>query len=195
MKKTVIAPILFLAVFFSFMVPDVFSQATPASKLIRVRKIKMQKQRTPEYEVKRVQMTTGKIRNWMQIQVAFDTAPEWMDQIDFTYYAVVKSKKGKEKYTLFRNSLSYVNIEKGSHESVMYLHPSTLERYGDVERVAVILRVNGQVAAIESDPPSSQRWWEQLPPLDGYLLNRLETPFALINYDNYPAIKSSGNNR
>lgn len=192
-KKSVPAVILFLCVLFSYAMPPALAQGGPASKLVRIRGIKMQKQRTPEYQVNRVQMSSGKVRNWMQIQVAFDTAPEWMDQIDFTFYALVQSKDGNRGFTLFRNSLSYVNIEKGSHESVVYLHPSTLDRYGDVERVAVIMRVNGQVAAIESDPESNQRWWEQLSPVDGYLLSRLETPFALINYDNYPAIKSSTN--
>jgi len=45
-------------------------------------------------------------------------------------------------------------------------------------------------AAISGLPITSQRWWEQVPPVDGYVLNRLETPFAMIAFDNYEAIKS-----
>jgi hypothetical protein len=37
---------------------------------------------------------------------------------------------------------------------------------------------------------AASRWWEQLPPVEGYVLNRMETPFAMIYFDDYEAIKS-----
>ena len=36
---------------------------------------------------------------------------------------------------------------------------------------------------------TNQRWWEQMTPVDGYVLNRMETPFAMISFDDYEAIK------
>ena len=195
MKKAMYGICILLLTVFLLPVQPAGAQASPASKQLRIRKLNAKKQPTPKYDVQRVSLGQSQVRQWMQLQVSFDTAPEWMDQLDFTFYALVKAKKGQAKYTLFRSAISYVNVEKGSHEGVMYLHPSTLKRYGDVESMAVIVRVNGQLAAMESDPKSKQRWWEQLSPVDGYLLNRMETPFAMINYDNYPAVKASGSNR
>jgi len=53
-----------------------------------------------------------------------------------------------------------------------------------------LINVRGKLEAISGLPITSQRWWEQVPPVDGYVLNRLETPFAMIAFDNYEAIKS-----
>ena len=87
--------------------------------------------------------------------------------------------------------MTYVNIQKGKHKSDMYLHPSTIARYGDVQRVGVVISSQGRVLAMESLPANNQRWWEQLTPLDGYVLNRMQTPFAMIYFDDYEAIKPS----
>lgn len=166
-----------------------FAQPSPGD-VLRIRGIKVGRQQTPAYDVRRVTMQTGEVKEWGQILVKFETSPDWIDQLDFTFYALVKSDEGKNPYTLFQSSISYVNLERGKHESVMYLHPSTGARYGKVDRVALLVRMNGQLVGMESEPPSKQRWWEQLSPVQGYLLNRLQTPFAMINYDNYPAIKA-----
>lgn len=164
------------------------------SEVLRIRGIEINDQRTPDYDVDRVNMGSSKVREWQQILVEFDTAPDWIDQMDFTFYALVESETSNTGYLMFRGSIDYVNIERGRHQSVMYLHPSTVERFGDVERVAVVVRMNGQLIGISGEPESRQRWWEQLSPVDGYLLNRMQTPFAMINYDNYPAIKPTSRN-
>ena len=131
----------------------------------------------------------------MSITTEYSTAPEWMDELEFRYYALVQSKKGKKEYTLLRGDVTYVNIERNAgggprHKSVVYLHPTTLARYGEVERLAVLIYYQGRLIGIESEPSTKQRWWEQLTPKSGYVLNRLESPFAMINYDDYEAIKA-----
>ena len=164
-------------------------EVTPAiTKGISIKKITPEKQKTPEYQLLKGQVM-ARTREWFVVNTIYETDPEWVDEALFTYYVVVKAKQGPQKYTLFKGDVTYVNIQKGKHKSDIYLHPSTLARYGDVERVAVVISVQGRPVAMESLPSSNRRWWEELPPVDGYLLNRMQTPFAMINFDDYEAIK------
>jgi len=168
------------------------------SRIFRIDRIDTQEINSPEYEVKRVRFEGRTTKQWFQIRTEYTTRPDWIDQADFRYYALLEGKPqepGDSPFTLLRGDVSYVNIERGRHESVVYMHPSTTRRFGDVERVAVLVYVRGQLVGMASDPESQQRWWEQLTPQDGFILNRLETPFAMINFDNYEAIKAGGTRR
>jgi hypothetical protein len=166
-------------------------QAVSADKIVQIRKIEPNgKVATPEYKLLTGQVMS-KTRNWFQVNVYYETAPEWIDDLTFTYYIVTQSKTGGQKFTLFRGDVTYVNVQKGKHKSDMYLHPSTIARYGDVQRVGVVISSQGRVLAVESLPANNQRWWEQLAPQDGYVLNRMQTPFAMIYFDDYEAIKPS----
>jgi hypothetical protein len=166
-------------------------QAASAAKVVQIRKIEPNsKVATPEYKLLTGQVMS-KTRNWFQVNVYYETDPEWMDDLTFTYYIVTQSKTGGQKFTLFRGDVTYVNVQKGKHKSDMYLHPSTIARYGVVQRVGVVISSQGRVLAMESLPANNQRWWEQLTPQDGYVLNRMQTPFAMIYFDDYEAIKPS----
>lgn len=147
--------------------------------------------KTPEYQLNQ-NVPRGRSREWYRIETYYDTDADWMDEVTFTYYVLLKNKdpKGPPR-TLLKNKVTYVNIEKGrAHKSEMYIHPSTSARYGDVEAIAVLAEVNGRLIAGESVPASNRRWWEQLQPTDGLLLNKSQTPFALINYDDFEAVKA-----
>ena len=164
-------------------------EVTAAGNQVRIRKIvPNSKVPTPEYKLLTGQIMSQK-RNWFQVVAEYETAPEWMDDLTFTYYIVCESKTGGAKFTLFRGEVTYVNVQKGKHKSDMYLHPSTLERYGAVQRVGVVISTQGRVLAMESLPAGSPRWWEKLTPLDGFVLNRMQTPFAMIYFDDFEAIK------
>lgn len=189
---------LFGVLIFSLTADAVRAQSRSSSqpvKKVRIRGIKGDKVPTPEYTVKRVTIKGRSVQQWYQLRTLYETDPEWIDQIDFRYYVLVRGKKGEKKVRLLRGEVSYVNVAKGRHESVMYLHPSTLARYGEVERVAVVVSVQGQVVDIAGEPKPKRRWWEEFSPQDGYVLNRMETPYAMINFDNYEAIKASGSKR
>jgi hypothetical protein len=171
--------------------PETFAQQpAPAPKIVQVRKLEQRKAATPEYQLLKGQFM-GQTRDWFVATAQYRTAPEWIDELTFTYYILVRAKTGAQKFTLFKGDVTYVNIQKGDHKSDIYLHPSTLARYGDVERVAVVVNAQGRVVAMESLPSSNTRWWEQLTPVEGYALNRLQTPFAMINFDDYEAIRTA----
>lgn len=166
--------------------------AAPAVPLI-IQKITPAKVSTPEYQLRKSQMV-GRTRDWYQIVVDYATAPQWVDEATFTYYVLVLNKKaeqGVNPRTLFKGEVTYINIERGKHKSDIYIHPSTASRFGEIERVAVQVSVGGRMVAMEGVPANTvqQRWWESFSPQTGYLLNRKETPFAMINFDDYEAIK------
>lgn len=161
-----------------------------ASAGVEIRKISGTRVKTPEYRVIGGQ-AQPRSRDWFAITTQYDTAPEWLDELTFSYYVLVQGRTPQQpKHSLLTGEVTYVNIQKGRHLSDMYLHPSTLARYGDVKGVAVVVKQQGRVLTIGTEPPTQQRWWEQLPPISGLVLNRMQTPFAMINFDDYEAIKT-----
>jgi hypothetical protein len=165
-------------------------QPEGGKKLLSIDKIEGKKVMTPEYQVTKSQFK-ARTREWFQIITTYDTKPEWVDDITFKYYVLVKDKSGDvgNRQALFSGEVSYINVEKGKHKSDMYLHPSTIARFGEVQAVAVMVSVQGRVEAIESLPASNERWWEKLTPVEGMLLNRMQTPFAMLYFDDYEAVK------
>jgi hypothetical protein len=55
--------------------------------------------------------------------------------------------------------------------------------------VGLVITSQGRVLAMESNPSSQERWWERATPRAGFVLNRMQTPFAMINFDDYESIK------
>ena len=133
--------------------------------------------------------------------VTYDTYPEWIDELTFQYFALAKRKEeGKRQYSLFKTVVRYADIQKGrSHFSTAYLHPKALERYGSLAAVAFEIVHEGKVIAEESDEDVKlpETWWknplvtesQEVTVHDGYLLDRSQSPFALINIDDYEFIK------
>ncbi|MCA1810269.1 MAG: hypothetical protein LC725_12620 [Lentisphaerae bacterium] len=94
---------------------------------------------------------------------------------------------------MFPATVTYVDIPKGrDHISTVFLRPNTVIRYGAVERVAVEVHARGEIVAYASQPDDKTQWWRMqinARVLNGVLLNRAQTPFAFVAWDNYQAIK------
>jgi len=158
------------------------------SDIIRIRKLTPTTEKTPVYRTTSPGRTSTRATDWWRVVVEFETRPDWIDELEFIYYVYLKDQSNKNAEVMFRGGVTYVNIPKGRHLSDMFLHPSTLERMGRVEQVAVIVKHKGAVVAIESSA-QTPNWWERFSPLDGVLLNRAQTPFAFIDFDLFNAIK------
>ena len=159
--------------------------------------------KTPEYDTN-IPRGRASARNWLQIVTTYETTEEWTEEIVFSYHVLVeKQEKGKPKYTLFKGSVAYIEVEKGRrHLSTMFLRPNTVKRYGEPVAIGVEVFVKGELAdsASEEDPRVKAQlarlgkgnWWEQeinAEIKNGYLLKKNETPFAFINCDDYETIK------
>jgi len=158
---------------------------------VAVRKVDGKKESTPIYSVKGPN-AGSRAKDWFRVFVEYDTDAEWIDELNFTFYVLVKGKtKDAPAYSLFKGETAYIHVAKGSrHQADMFLHPNILTRFGDVERVAVEVRQGGRLLERVGKPNPTEAWWEKLSPIDGVLLNRSQTPFVFVDIDDYEIIKS-----
>ncbi len=166
--------------------------AQQANDVLRIRRVEGDMVRAPQYQVTGGTRTQRQ-RQWLQVKTEFETRPDWIDELTFTYYIVLRHRRppeGQPEFMLFRGENTYVNVARTRDgQSTVFLHPSTVERYGELFRVGVVISSAGRMLGMASNPDSDQRWWEQLPPRSGFVLNRMQTPFAMVNFDDFEAIK------
>lgn len=151
------------------------------------------KQLTPTYQVTPTPPASKTPRYWFQMTLHFDTHMEWTDDLDFRCYVLLKPKVATAgaKPMLLRGDVTLVNVAKGKHKCDFFVHPSTLLRYGDVDSVAVVVSKSEQVIGMLSQPQSTKRWWEDFQPVPNMVLRRGDTPWALLNYDDFEQVKET----
>jgi hypothetical protein len=152
---------------------------------------------------------TGKAPEWRRINVEYQTAPEWIDELKIDFILVtlkVEREDGKnvQKYSVYKKSVTYTDVEFGrKHFASAFLHPNAEKRYGDTVAVAVVLSADGVVVEEYGEVAASVKkifganWWKNpkimesnvLIPRSGYLLNKKESPFVFMNIDSYEVIK------
>lgn len=160
------------------------------SDVMRIRKMTPTVEKTPQYKLISSGQANVAQKDWGVIKVEYDTSPEWIDELEFTYYIYVKDQSNRGAPLMFRGVVTYVNIPSGrQHISDIFLHPNVMKRFGKPDQWAVVVKMKGAVIARESSS-SKANWWEEFTPVDGVLLNRAQTPFSILDYDNYEAIKS-----
>ncbi len=160
---------------------------------IRIRRLQVNRARTPRYQAANVSVT-GTTRDWAELRVDYVMRPDWTDTLDITWYALVRNPQDvaratQQQFTLYRGEIGYAQVARGNRSAVAYLHPSTVSRFGSPEAVAVVFSVQGRVIAIDSNQGGGQRWWERFSPVEGFIFNRLQTPFAMVNFDDFELIR------
>jgi len=181
-------------------------QRAAEDEVLRIRRITSLGARaravTPVYQtsagggVKRAQ-------DWHVINIMYDTAPEWIDDLLVQFF-VLSAKPDPETrqnvYSLYKKTIRYADIEKGrDHRAMAFLRPAALKRFGEVVACAAVFTMDGKVVAEPSEQSVKlpEFWWRNplvidspmLTVREGYLLNRIESPWALINPDDYEVIK------
>ena len=191
-----------LALFFVFSGNDAFCQTRKSGggagggqagsrDGIAVKKVEMVKIRTPDYSssYNEASVSPGE---WTRILVRFDTDPEWIDQLEMRFYVVVKNPKGGA-FTMLTGTYVYSDIPKGrNHQVAVFLRPRTVERFGVFERAGVEAYSKGEVAGMASCPEDNKAWWRtatNLRTVEGYVIERSQTPFANVASDNYEVPK------
>lgn len=168
-------------------------QRVPAKDLIRLRSVEAEVISSPNYsvDIRSTSVSRDGLRKWLRVQAEYDTAKEWTDQITFTFYVVLKGDKddlpeGAPELNMFSGTVTVVNVPE-SRQAVtsMFLDPFTLARYGEVTNVAVVININGELAAGMAEPSSSaqSQWWTKMSPNQTQLLNISDTPYMLVEID------------
>jgi hypothetical protein len=171
------------AVSVAFLIPGLLSFAqAPAGPNTLPFKIKAIRQRLvapPDYQ-STISGSGGRSftvgDKWLRIETELDSASDWADDVQLKYCVLMG--KGRDA-RLFAGEVTYLNVAKGlRHVSAMFIHPNTVQRYGNgqVEAVAVQLFYKGRLVDQDSSPATSDRWWERYTPVNGYRLNPQQTP-------------------
>lgn len=130
---------------------------------------------------------------WLEVEVEFASAAEFVDDLTFKYYILVNGK-------LLTGEVTHTNIAGGKeNRSVMYVSPRTLARImgnraatpASVQNVAVQIVQQGTVKAESSLDRAAPQWFASMPQVAGFVLNKNETPFAPLYWDRYEQIKAS----
>jgi len=180
----------------AFLIPGLlsFAQApdSETTSTFKIRTIRQQLVSAPDYHsliLGTGNRSSAMSEKWLRIETEFDSTPEWADDVQLKYYVLLGSGK---KSRMFVGDVTYVNVARGSrHISAMFMHPNTVQRYGngDVQSVAVQVFHRGQLIDQDSAPASRDRWWEGYTPVPGFLLTPQQTPWSIISYDRYEALK------
>ncbi|MDP8217257.1 MAG: hypothetical protein P9M03_00865 [Candidatus Theseobacter exili] len=133
-----------------------------------------------------IEHSTGQ-NKWGEIKVTFDSKPRWSDEITFRATAYLKSKKS----TILSGEVTYINVPKGQkHSAVMYIHPLTIRRYGEIKKMIIEAVCDGQTVDLEEWPSKSKKkWWKNSAGRKGLILSSADTPFFLETYENNEALK------
>jgi len=155
------------------------------------------RQRTPVFTGS---SSRSRAREWGVFEIAYDTAPEWIDELMVTFTIMAQSTDPAHKerpFSLYKLTVRYTDVPAGRDKlASAILLPSALLRYGQPIGLAVEFNVNGKVVASESVETSAilkDRWWENPAIIDspktvkreGYLVERGKTPFSLVNIDEF----------
>lgn len=181
--------------------------ATEKNETLRIRRFSGAGARnlveTPKYQVSTVLPNANRqAQRWGRIWTQYDTTPEWIDELTFQYFVLARKAEAGNKFSFsfYTVSVKYSDIKRGQHESSVFLRPVAIERYGDVIAAAVEIGAGGKLIAEESHAEGiklQDRWW-RIPAVveskdvvtrTGYLLDREQSPFALINIDDQEAIR------
>ena len=155
-----------------------------------------------------------KSREWLEVEVTFDwqpkggpQAPKFLDELTFNYYILLNNPGfqdaagGLKGPTLLvgKSVLTAISAGKGL-KTVVYISPRTLDRFFDgkqpstanaaAKEVTVVVTRQGQPVGYLSQGKFAMNWWNPYPPIQGYVLNKNETPFAPIAWDYYEPLKA-----
>lgn len=120
-----------------------------------------------------------KPRQWIVLELAYDTLPRNLDMLTFTWHVVLdtktatnKDREGQKKlspYSYFTTTTTYNNIPRGTHAASVCLHPSYLECYGEPVAVSVVIsdstgqEIGGRtegVAPFKKKTDAGYKFWE-----------------------------------
>jgi hypothetical protein len=170
-------------------VADAQTPVGPGS--VKLGKVQPSVVKTPEFQLTSGPQKRSKSKDWLEVEVEFETQPEMIDELTFKYTIAIEGK-------LLDGEVTHVSIPKGKdHFSVMYVSPSALAKLtgnkpltgASIENVWVDVLHQGQkLAPTANYKPGAPK---NVPHLTGMVLNKDQTPFAPLFYDRYEAIKSA----
>ena len=183
--STIFAAVTLLSLPLPAQVPTVLT-----AKNVKIDKILPSLVSSPEFTFRGTDKRTEYLK-WFEIEVEFEVdGVEMADELTFQYLAEINGK-------LLPGEITHVNIPKGKNRfSVMYISPRALDRVaggkqlnqGMFGNIWIKIEKQGQVLAEKSSQPKQP---PNLPRLAGFLVPKSETPFQVLWWDRYEAVKTT----
>lgn len=140
-----------------------------------------------------------KPRQWIVLEAKYTTFDQLVEQLTFTWHVLLDSKSATTKdkealakrapYSYLTQTVTYVNIPRGSHAASVCLHPSYFEQYGEPKAVGLVITdskgnvlagdCESEIQKIQSHPKS----------LDDAFWNKSDIMNAKANADGDPMIE------
>ena len=176
--------------------------AAPSSDILRIRKVtelgRDMLQRAPALGNR-----SPKQKDWGVVDVTFDSAPEWIDEMTVTYTVMLQNKKAKQGepvFSLLTLTAEYRDIAQGrDRKAGAVILPVAMERHGQPIGIGVQFFRSGELIAESGSGAESlssqEKWWANtkvtdspnVKKRDGYLVERSKSPFELVDIDSYEA--------
>ena len=147
--------------------------------------------------------TSQRSRIWGVFDATFQTTPPWIDSMTVTFTLVLLNPKadpkaGEKPMSLLQTTVEYADIAQDrDHRVGVVLRPAALLRFGDPLGFAVSFSVGGEEVASQGVAKGAlaqqKEWWKNPAVLEhpnvqrreGYLVDRMKSPFQLVDPDNY----------
>jgi len=132
--------------------------------------------------------STPRRESWMRILIQFTTQPDWMDEVRFDCYVLLRDGNRR---TMLTGSVTCVNVEQGRRHLVsIFVRPNAIERYGGrVEAVAVECYYQNVVVTDYLIPRTTRKWWEEYTGVPDTMVTWFYTPFLRDGVERYEQIK------
>ncbi len=128
---------------------------------------------------------------WTKIVINFSNAEGWADGVMFSVQALLESGGRKR---VASGVVRYANVQQGNHRAVMYLSPRATLRYGKPEAVKVDMLYKDEEAGQfewRLRPGGPQINWRDYSVYNGVLVNVLNTPWLLQDFERSPDVIAS----
>ncbi len=145
----------------------------------------------PEIEIRSFAVQPANVaggdKPWLRLLANFVSRPTWADGIVF-YYDILLESNGE--YRVLSGAARYSNVKRGSHSAVMFMSPSSVERFGSP--VAAVVRsgykddLSGEITWEAQGKNAPDNWVEQFQRYPNQLLPITSTPFVATEYGKYP---------
>lgn len=183
----------FLSIFIVIIFASIYAhsqearQARPVGPVI-IRKIELSYVRNKSREQVTDRGTTDFARNrWGKIEVTFKTTAEFIDQIEFRYYLLMRNRR-----FVLTGSQTCMYVRKGNaHLTCIYVYPNAVEKYGGgILGIAVETYIDGKLVSLVVKGEKSQRWWETDKDIPDVMVNWHMTPFRRTGVEKYEPLKA-----
>jgi hypothetical protein len=156
---------------------------------VKISKVSPEVVKTPEFSYQGGPQKRSRVGQWLEVEVEYETKPDMIDELSFAFKMQINGK-------LLTGEVAYISIPKQrDHYAVAYVAPRALENVmggkqltaASIQGIWVDCTHQGQVLSqgatkVGTQPPN-------LPQVGGFILNKSQTPFSILFWDRYEALK------